>query len=256
MPAGVGVGRLWALVREARSLEQRARPIAVRGTGAVDVAGRLAAGGDQSAVRAGGDPAGAAALVVVLARAAVEEEQLAMRVAARAGIPIVVVRVGGFDGPVPYALPSDVIDVAGDDVRLDPLVELLATALDGDDAVALAGQLPALREAVERRLIERTSRANAAIAAAPWIKEAHLPLMSLAQGQMLLRLGVANGKALPRDPQQLAVVAGPRLGGALAVGIGLRALHRHVPGPGPLVGALIAYAGTRALGAAGARLPS
>jgi uncharacterized protein (DUF697 family) len=186
--------------------------------------------------------------VVVLAAAPGQGEQDAMRRAARAGTPLVVVRAGGFPGPVPYALPSDVIDVAGDDVPLDRVVDVLAAALGDEDAVALAGRLPALREAVERRVIGRTALANAAIAAAPWMKQAHLPLMSLAQGRMLLGLGAAEGVALPRDPQQLAAAAGPPLAGALVAGVGLRALYRRLPVRGPLVAALVAYAGTRALG--------
>jgi uncharacterized protein (DUF697 family) len=171
-----------------------------------------------------------------------------MRDAARAGAPVVVVRVGGFVGPVPYALPTDVIDAVADDALLGRVIDVLAAALGGDDAVALAARLPVLRGAVERRVIRRTSLANAAIAAAPWLKEAHLPLLSLAQARMLLGLGVAEGSALPHDPQGLAAAAGPPLGGALVAGLGLRALYRRLPVRGPLAAALVAYAGTRALG--------
>ena len=256
MPAGIGVGRLWALVRETRSLEQREPSIAVSGPGADRLAADLAAGGDASAVRVGAGPAQAAASVVVLAAAPAAAEQEAMRRAARAGALLVVVRVGGFAGSVPYALASDVIDAAGDDVPLDRVVEVLAAALDSDDAVALAGRLPSLRPAVERRMIERTALANAAIAAAPWMKEAHLPLMSLAQGRMLLGFAVAEGGALPRDPQRLAAAAGLPLAGALAAGIGLRAFYRRLPARGPLVAAAVAYAGTKALGEARRRIPS
>jgi len=38
------------------------------------------------------------------------------------------------------------------------------------------------------------------------------------------------------------------LGGALVAGFGLRALYRRLPVGGPLAAALVAYAGTRALG--------
>jgi len=248
MPAGLGVGRLLALVRETRSLEQRAGAISIDGPGAAGLAAGLAAGGDASAVRVGLQQPRAAATVFLLAAAPGQEEQEAMRHAARAGAPLVVVRVGGFAGPVPYALPSDVIDASEDDALLGRVVDVLAAALGGDDAVALAGRLPVLRDAVERRVIRRTSLANAAIAAAPWLKEAHLPLLSLAQARMLLGLGVAEGSALPHDPQRLAAAAGPPLGGALVAGFGLRALYRRLPVGGPLAAALVAYAGTRALG--------
>jgi uncharacterized protein (DUF697 family) len=249
MPAGIGVGRLLALVRETRSLEQRAAAISIRGPGAAELAAGLVAGGDASAVRVGLQQPREAATVVILAAAPGQEEQEAMRHGARAGAPVVVVRAGGFAGPVPYALPSDVIDAGeDDDALLGRVVDVLAAALGGDDAVALAGRLPVLREAVEQRVIRRTSLANAALAAAPWLKEAHLPLLSLAQARMLLGLGVAEGSALPHDPQRLAAAAGPPLGGALVAGLGLRALYRRLPVGGPLPAALVAYAGTRALG--------
>lgn len=247
MPAGVGVGRLLALVRETRSLEQRAAAISVWGPGAAELAGGLVAGGDASAVRVGPQQPRAAATVLLLATPG-QEEQEAMRHAARSGAPLVVVRVRGFAGPVQYALPSDVIDAGEDDALLGRVVDVLAAALRGDDAVALAGRLPVLREAVERRVIRRTSLANAAIAAAPWLQEAHLPLLSLAQARMLLGLGVAEGSALPHDPQRLAAAAGAPLGGALVAGLGLRALYRRLPVGGPLAAALVAYTGTRALG--------
>lgn len=247
MPAGVGVGRLLALVRETRSLEQRAAAISVWGPGAAELAAGLVAGGDASAVRVGPQQPRAAATVLLLATPG-QEEQEAMRHAARSGAPLVVVRVRGFAGPVQYALPSDVIDAGEDDALLGRVVDVLAAALRGDDAVALAGRLPVLREAVERRVIRRTSLANAAIAAAPWLQEAHLPLLSLAQARMLLGLGVAEGSALPHDPQRLAAAAGAPLGGALVAGLGLRALYRRLPVGGPLAAALVAYTGTRALG--------
>lgn len=255
MPAGVGVGALWALVRETRSLEQRSGAIMVSGAGAADLARKLAEEGDASAVRLGGDPAAAAATVMVLAAPPTPAELETMRRAARAGAPVVAVRIGGFTGAVPYALPGDVIDVAGADVPLDPVAEALVSALPDEDAVPLARLLPVLRERVERRLIGRTAVVNAAIGAAPWMRKAHLPLMSLAQGRMLLGLGATGGAALPHDPQRLAVAAGPPLAASLAAGVGLRGLYRRLPVGGPVVAALVAYLGTRALGEAGMRLP-
>lgn len=255
MPAGVGVGQLRALVRETRSLEQRSRPIAVSGPGAAELAARLVAGGDPGAVRVGsGDDA--AASVVLLAASPGPAERQAMRRAARAGTALVVVRLGGYDGSAPYALASDVIDAPRGDLPPDALVDALAAALPGDVAVALAARLPVLRGAVSRRLIARTALANAAIGASPWMRRAHLPLMTAAQGRMLLDLGVVEGATLPRDPQRLAAVAGLPLGGALVAGLGLRGIYRRLPVRGPLVAALVAYAGTRALGELRARIAS
>lgn len=255
MPAGVGVGALFGLVREARSLDQRTGTIMVSGAGATRLARMLAEGGDRAAIRVAGSPAEAAVVVVVLDAPPTAAERDLMRRAARGGVPVVAVRVGGFTGEAPYALPGDVVDAAGEDVPVDRLVDVIVSALRDADAVPLARQLPLLREPVERRLIGRTATANAAIGAAPWMRSAHLPLMSLAQGRMLLGLGAAEGAVLPQDPQRLAVAAGPPLAASLAAGIGLRGLYRRLPVRGPVVAALVAYLGTRALGEAGRRLP-
>lgn len=251
MPAGVGAGRLWALVREARSLEQRAAVVAVSGGGAATLAAQLAAGGEAGAVRVGGATEEASVALVVLDAPPTPDERQTMRRAARAAVPLVVVRTGELTGPVPYALPTDVVDAASPELRLEEVVTALVTALGDEDAVALAGRLPVLREAVRRRLIGRTALLNAAIAAAPWLRGAHFPLIALAQCRMQLGLGVAAGKALPHDPQQLAAAVGPSLTGTFAAGLALRGLYRRLPVRGPLAAAGIAYAGTRALGACG-----
>jgi uncharacterized protein (DUF697 family) len=107
---------------------------------------------------------------------------------------------------------------------------------------------------VTRRLIGTTALTNAALAASPRLKQAHLPLLTLAQSRMLLLLGLSRGDVLPRNPQDLAVAAGPALAGPLGVGLGARALVRRLPVKGPLVRAAFAYAVTRALGAARLRL--
>lgn len=255
MPAGIGVGALLGLVREARSLERRPGVIVVSGAGAGELARALAEGGDAAAARVGGSAAEAAAAVVVLAAPPTAVERDLMRRAARAGVPVVAVRVGGFAGEAPYALPGDVVDAAGDDVPVDRVVDAVVSALRDADAVPLARRLPVLREPVERRLIGRTALLNTAIAAAPWMRSAHLPLMSLAQGRMLLGLGAAEGAALSHDPQRLAVQAGPPLAASLVAGVGLRGLVRRLPQRGPVVAALVAYLGTRALGEVGRRLP-
>lgn len=255
MPAGVGVGALFGLVREARSLEQRPGTIVVSGAGAAELARALAAGGDRAAVRVGGRPEDAAVAVAVLAAPPTAAERDLMRRAARSGVPVVAVRVRGFTGVAPYALPGDVIDAAGDDVPVDRVVDVIVSVLRDTDAVPLARQLPVFREPAERRLIGRTATVNAAIGAAPWMRSAHLPLMSLAQGRMLLGLGAAQGAVLPHDPQRLAAAAGPPLAASLAAGVGLRGLYRRLPVRGPVVAALVAYLGTRALGEAGRRLP-
>jgi uncharacterized protein (DUF697 family) len=252
MPAGVGFGALYGLVREARSLEQRPGTIVVSGGGVDDlVQALLAGGGDPGAVGLGAAPA--AVVVVALAAPPDATARALMRQAARSGVPVVVVRLSGFAGRVPYALPGDVIDSPGSEVPVDDVVAAIVSALADADAVSLARRLPALRELVEQRLIGRTALVNALIGAAPWVREAHLPLMTLAQGRMLLGLGTSEGTVLAHDPQQLAAAAAPPLAASLVAGVGLRELYRRLPVRGPLIAALLAYAGTRALGEAGRR---
>ena len=60
-------------------------------------------------------------------------------------------------------------------------------------------------------------------------------MLTLAQGRMLLLLGIARGEVLPRDPQQLAIASGPSLAAPVGVGLATRALVRRLPVRGPLV---------------------
>ncbi len=104
-----------------------------------------------------------------------------------------------------------------------------------------------------RRLISTTAVLNAAVAASP-AKQAQFPALTLAQGRMLLLLGIARGEVLPRDPKQLAIASGPSLAAPVGVGLATRALVRRLPVRGPLVRAAIAYAATHGLGTARSRL--
>lgn len=251
---GIGIAQLVRVVRDARGLEQRRGAIAIAGSGARELATALAAGGEPGAIAVDGDPARAAAAVWIIDGAPSAADIAALRRAARAGVPRLAVLKGAGSETVPYVFPQDVIEWADDGSLAERLARLLATVLDEGDAVALAGRLPLLRPHVQRRLIWRASILNAAIGAAPWMKEAHMPLMSLAQARMLLALGTTRGDTLPRDPQGLAVAAGPALAGAVGTGLGLRALYRRLPRRGPLAAGGVAYAGTRALGELRARI--
>ena len=247
MPFGIGIGQVVALVREARGLEGSRAQITVSGAGARELAVALAAGGDPSAVWVDGDPLRAAIAIRVIEGEPSVAETAVLRRISRAGTPVIVVRRGGA-GHIPHVLPEDVLDVV-----TDLPVAALATAIAraaSDSAPSLAARLPLLRPAVTRRLIATTALTNAAVAASPWLKQAHLPLLTLAQSRMVLQLGRSRGKVLPRDPQELVVAAGPALAGSLAMGLGARALVRRSPARGPLVRAAVAYAGTWALGAA------
>ena len=249
MPFGIGIGQVVGLVRETRGLEELRAQITVSGAGAAELAAALAAGGDPTAVLVDGDPLRAAVAIRLVECEPSAAETAVLRRVSRAGTPLIVVRRGG-SGHVPHVLPDDVLDV---DIDADLPVAVLATAIAraaSDSAPALAARLPLLRPAVARRLITTTSLANAWVAASPWLKQAHLPLLTFAQSRMLLQLGRSRGDVLPRDPKELVVAAGPVFAASLAMGFGARALVRRSPVRGPLVGAAVAYAGTRALGAA------
>jgi hypothetical protein len=71
---------------------------------------------------------------------------------------------------------------------------------------------------------------------------------------MLLLLGLSRGEVMPREPKALALAAGPAMLPPVAVGLGARELVRRLPFGGPVIRAAVAYAGTRALGAARLRL--
>jgi len=251
VPFGIGIGQVVGLVKETRSLEGASAQIAVSGPGAGDFAAALAAGGDRAAVSVDGDPSGAAVAVRIVDGAQSPAEAAVLRRLSRAGTPLVVVRRRVTE-KIPYVFPGDVLDVDGE----PPVAEIVAliARVSGPAGPALAARLPVLRPAVAQRLIATTSLTNAAIAASPWIKQAQLPLLTLAQSRMLLLLGLSGGDVLPRDPKELARAAAPAVGGSIAVGLGARALVRRSPLGGPIVRAAVAYAGTRVLGAVRLRL--
>jgi uncharacterized protein (DUF697 family) len=251
MPFGIGIGQVVRLVRETRKLEGSSAQLAVSGSGAAELAAALAAGGDPAAVSVDGDPLRATVAIRLVDGEPSAAETAVLRRISRAGTPLLVLRRGGAEH-IPYVLPEDVLE-AGTGLPLAELAIAIARVAS-DAAPSLAARLPLLRPAVTRRLIGTTALANAAIAASPGLKQAHLPLLTLAQSRMVLLLGLSRGDVLPRDPQDLAVAAGPALVGSLGVGLGARALVLRLPVRGPLVRAAVAYAGTRAVGAARLRL--
>ena len=251
MPFGIGIRQVVGLVRETRGLEGSTAQITLSGAGARELAAALAAGGDPTAVSVDGDPIRAAVAIRLVEGEPSAAETVVLRRIVRAGTPLIVVRRGGVER-IPHVLPEDVLD-AGTELPVVELAAAIARVASGT-APSLAARLPLLRPAVARRLIGTTALTNAALAASPRQKQAQLPLLTLAQTRMLLLLGLSRGYVLPRDPQDLAIAAGPVLAGSLGVGLGARALVRRLPIRGPLIRAAVAYAGTRALGSARLRL--
>jgi uncharacterized protein (DUF697 family) len=253
--AGISPKDVLGLVRELRTGSGDERPIVVLGpSGLVSALRRdLVRDGVGSAVQEGGGIEGAAALVYVLVAEATADEVAVLREAERARIPsiAVIASSGGERTPdPPYVLPARVVRVSsGSGFPVDEIARLLARAL-GDRGTTLAARLPVLRDHVVDDLIRRYARQNAILGASGRVTKATMPLLTLNQVRLLLRIADAYGYEIDREriPEVLGVVAG---------GVGLRALARrtigYVPVAGWAVRAGVAYGGTRAIGEAARR---
>jgi uncharacterized protein (DUF697 family) len=234
---------LLSLVREVRRGSGDQRPLAVAGARELlpIIARQLREGGDPSAV-VEGRIENAAVLVWV---GPPDEDQL--RAANRAGVPIVAVSDAD---EIPYVLATDIVHVPpGQGFPIDEIAHAVAGKL-GEDGTALAARLPVLRRAVCDELIRTFARKNAIIAAAIFIPGVDLPVLTLNQARLVLRIALAYGQEIDKD-RALELLA------VLGVGFGLRTVARElldlVPVGGWAVKGAVAYAGTRALGEAAVR---
>jgi uncharacterized protein (DUF697 family) len=232
-----------SVLRELRRGGGDPRPLAVAGARELVpiLARELRAGGDAAAVVEGWTD-GAAALVWV---GPPNEDDLSA--ADRAGVPIVAV---GEQPTMPYVLATDIVLVRpGEGFPVERIVAALARRL-GEDGTALAARLPLLRPAVCRELIALFARRNGLIAAAVFVPGVDMPLLTLNQMRLVLRVALAYGR--PLDRRRAA-----ELLGVVGVGYGLRTVAREalsaVPVAGWAVKATIAYSGTRAVGEAAVR---
>lgn len=250
----VSLGALRGLLKEIEASAQGHGTLAVGGARELTAVLRreLGVGASPGAVRAGDSPDGAAVLVYVLGHEPTEEDEAALRRARRARVPVIVVAAGPVseDASLPYVLATDVVRVApGQGFPLGTIAEAIAWRLD-EDAAPLAGRIPVLRDAVARRLVASFSRKGAVFAAAVFIPGADLPVLTLNQLRLVLRLAQVYGQDTGRDrfPELLATVG---------AGLGFRAaayeLLDFVPFAGWAVKGAVAYAGTRALGEAAIR---
>ena len=237
------------------------RPLVVSGAVAERIGAALAEGGEARwvVVLPGRAPTareldGASLLLhVVGGDRPKEEETKTFRLAARKSVPVVCILAGGSPEAVtrvPYVLASDVIVTEpGSEIPLDAVVEHIAAGL-GEKAYALAGKLPALRREVAERIVEQFARQNAVLGAAIFVPGADLPVMTLNQIRMVLRLAGAHGQELDRE-------RAVELLGVVGAGLGLRAVARQILGLVPVAGwvvkGAVGYAGTKALGEAAIR---
>lgn len=113
--------------------------------------------------------------------------------------------------------------------------------------VSLAVRLPVFRDEVVKRIIADTARQNALIGVAVFVPGADMPLMTLNQVRMALRIAMVYGEELTikRLNEILAVI-----GSGMALRTGARQLLGLVPVAGWAVKGGIAYGGTYAMGEA------
>ena len=232
-----------SLVREVRRGSGDQRPLAVAGARELlpVIARQLREGGDPAAV-VEGRVENAAALIWV---GAPDEE--ALRAADRAGVPIVAVTDAN---QVPYVLASDLVRVLpGQGFPIDAIAQAVARKL-GEDGTALAARLPSIRGAVCDELIRSFSKKNAIIAAAVFIPGVDMPVLTLNQARLVLRLALAYGQEIDRE-------RAVELLGVVGLGFGLRTVARElldlVPVAGWAVKGAVAYTGTKAIGEAAVR---
>jgi uncharacterized protein (DUF697 family) len=232
-----------ALLREARTGAGERRPLAVAGAKELVplLARDLRSGGEAGAVVEGTTRDVAA--VVWVGRPSEEE----LHDAARRGVPMVAVTDAE---SLPYVLATDLVRVPpGQGFPVDEIAAALARRL-GESGTGLAARLPVLRPAVCRHLIESVARRNAAIAAAVFVPGVDMPVLTLNQARLVLRIALAYGEQV--DTQRL-----PELLGVVGAGFGFRTVARELLDAIPVAGwalkGAVAYTGTKAIGEAAVR---
>jgi uncharacterized protein (DUF697 family) len=242
-----------SILKELRASAKADEPLVV--SGARELVGvlsrELTRGGVAAAVREQGPLQGAAAAVHVLAGSLDADDKRVLKEAARARIPIVAVVTGpGEPEHIPYVLEANVVRVgSGTAFPVEEIAQRLAHAL-GERATPLAARLPVLRPAVCDELIRKFSRQNALVGVAVFVPGADLPVLTLNQVRLVLRIADAYGFEI--DKERL-----PEVLGVVGSGLGFRAIARRAIGAVPVVGwaikGAVAYAGTRAVGEAAVR---
>jgi uncharacterized protein (DUF697 family) len=244
---------LWNVVKELRLAATDERALALAGAPelAAGLARELARGGDRSALVGPEALDRAAGLVYVLVGPPTSADEDVLKAARRARVPVVCLAAGpASDGYVPHVLATDVVRAPpGAGFPVDELARTLAHRL-GEAATPLAARLPVLREAVCDYLVESFARRNGILGAAIFVPGADLPVLTLNQTRLVLRIASAHGVEIEAERlRELLAVVG--------AGFGFRALAREaldlVPVAGWALKGAVAYAGTRAVGEAARR---
>lgn len=143
--------------------------------------------------------------------------------------------------------PRRVVGIAPDGTTPADVLAEAVVAATGETAVALAAKLPALRDEACRQVIRRTARQNAVVGALFIIPGADMPVMTINEARMVLRIAAAHGESVGVD-------RAVEIMGVVGSGFGMRAVARQALsllwGPGWAIKSSIAYGGTRAVGEA------
>ena len=178
-----------------------------------------------------------------------EDDVKALRAADRAGVPIICVTRPGVEH-VPYVLATDLVSVgAGASFPLDEITAAVARRV-GEAGSGLARRLPVFRTAVCDQLIRSFSMRAGWIGAVTIVPGAAMPVLTLNQVRLVLRIGHAHGQKPDRE-RTLELL------GVVGAGFGFRAAARElldlVPVAGWALKGGVAYGGTRAIGEAAVR---
>jgi uncharacterized protein (DUF697 family) len=240
---GLGPLSVLSIVRELRRGSGDPRPLSVAGARELVplLARELREGGAASAV-----VEQALENVAVLVWVG-EPDEAQLRRADRAGVPIVAVTDAD---TVPYVLATELVRVApGRGFPVEEIAAAVARRL-GEDGTSLAARLPVLREAVCDHLIASFARRNGLIGAAVFVPGVDMPLLTLNQIRLVLRIALAYGEDV--DSRRAL-----ELLGVVGAGLGFRAVARElldfVPVAGWALKGAIAYGGTRSVGEAAVR---
>jgi len=245
----VPVGALRGLLQEVAVSARRAKPLAVGGARelAPMLRRELARDAAPGGVREIAEPRGAAVYVHVLGGV---DDAAELKRAKRARVPIVAVADDRVDS-VPHVPATHVVRLPpGQGFPVGEIAEAIARVL-GEDGALLAVRVPVLRRAVAQELIRTFARRNGIVGAAVFVPGADMPILTLNELRLVLRLHQAYG--LEVDPRERL----PEIMATMGVGFGLRAVARELLDLVPLAGwaikGAVAYAGTRALGEAALR---
>lgn len=124
--------------------------------------------------------------------------------------------------------------------ELIPAILQLQPAL----AIAMARELPAMREHIVSRIIRQTAWANMAISLEP-IPGLDIPLLLASQTRMVLRIAAAYGQSLQASHARELLTT--MAGGLLTRYLGAQ-LAKFIPGPGWLVSGILSGISTWAIG--------